>query len=80
MHSAETDGDKSRRNDFVLGDWTVAPSRNLLIRGGEEVRVEPRVMDVLVCLAERTDRIVSKRAGRGTSKRFRAAATDWSRR
>ena len=36
------------------------PSRNLLVRGEREVRVEPRVMDVLVHLAERTGQVVSK--------------------
>src|SRR5262245_29893315 len=48
------------RNDFAAGDWDVLLSRNLLVRGGEEVRVEPRVMDVLVLLADRADGIVSK--------------------
>jgi DNA-binding winged helix-turn-helix (wHTH) protein/Tfp pilus assembly protein PilF len=46
--------------DFVAGEWTVAPSRNLLLRGGEQVRVEPRVMDVLVHLAERAGEVVSR--------------------
>ena len=44
----------------MTGDWTVTPSRNLLARGEEEVRVEPRVMDVLVHLAERAGEVVSK--------------------
>jgi transcriptional activator of cad operon len=47
-------------NGFVVGEWTVAPSRNLLARGDEQVHVEPRVMDVLVLLAERADQPVSK--------------------
>src|SRR5262245_33027401 len=45
---------------FVVGEWTVVPSRNVLARGGDEVRVEPRVMDVLVYLAERAGEMVSK--------------------
>jgi DNA-binding winged helix-turn-helix (wHTH) protein/tetratricopeptide (TPR) repeat protein len=49
-----------KRNGFVSGEWTVAPARNLLLRGEEEVRVEPRVMDVLVHLAERAGEVVSK--------------------
>jgi DNA-binding winged helix-turn-helix (wHTH) protein len=60
MHSSEADGDKSRPNGFVVGEWDVAPARNLLVRGDERVRVEPRVMDVLVHLAEHADQPVSK--------------------
>src|ERR1700745_732513 len=48
------------RNQFSVGDWTAVPSRNLLTRGGDEIRVGPRVMDVLVLLAAHADRIVSK--------------------
>jgi DNA-binding winged helix-turn-helix (wHTH) protein/tetratricopeptide (TPR) repeat protein len=47
-------------NGFIVGEWTVAPSRNLLVRADEEVHVEPRVMDVLVLLAERAGQPVSK--------------------
>src|SRR5438093_5492833 len=60
MHSSDTDGDKRGRAGFVVGEWTVAPSRNLLMRGDEQVRVEPRVMDVLVHLAQQADQPVSK--------------------
>ena len=45
---------------FIAGDWTVLHSRNLLVRGDERVRLEPRVMDLLVHLAGHADRIVSK--------------------
>jgi DNA-binding winged helix-turn-helix (wHTH) protein/tetratricopeptide (TPR) repeat protein len=45
---------------FVSGEWAVAPTRNLLVRGDEQVRVEPRVMDVLVYLAARVGEVVSK--------------------
>ncbi len=38
----------------------VSPPLNLLVRGEEQVRLEPRVMDVLVHLAERADEVVSK--------------------
>lgn len=60
MHASNPDGAPSTRGGFVAGEWTVSPSRNLLVRGEEQVRVEPRVMDVLVHLAERADRVVSK--------------------
>lgn len=45
---------------FVAGEWTAEPSRNRLVRGAEEVRVEPRVMDVLVHLAAHAGTVVSK--------------------
>lgn len=45
---------------FVTGEWTVAPSRNLLLRGSDQVRLEPRVMDVLVHLADSAGQVVSK--------------------
>jgi DNA-binding winged helix-turn-helix (wHTH) protein/tetratricopeptide (TPR) repeat protein len=50
----------ARPNGFLVGDWQVAPPLNLLVRGDEQVRLEPRVMDVLVHLAERADEVVSK--------------------
>src|SRR5712692_9663805 len=60
MLSSEPNSETPKRNGFVAGEWTVAPSRNLLVRGHEQVRVEPRVMDVLVHLAERAGEVVSK--------------------
>src|SRR5687768_12832685 len=45
---------------FVIGEWTVLPSRNVVERHGVQVRLEPRVMDVLVHLAKRAGEAVSK--------------------
>lgn len=45
--------------DFVMGEWTVCPGRNRLVRGEQEERLEPRVMDLLVYLAERPGQVVS---------------------
>jgi DNA-binding winged helix-turn-helix (wHTH) protein/tetratricopeptide (TPR) repeat protein len=50
----------ARPNGFLVGEWRVAPPLNLLVRGDEQVRLEPRVMDVLVHLAERAEEVVSK--------------------
>lgn len=60
MDASEADAGTARPTGFVVGEWTVAPSRNLLVHGEEQVRVEPRVMDVLVFLADRADQAVSK--------------------
>ncbi|MEM6326014.1 MAG: winged helix-turn-helix domain-containing protein, partial [Bacteroidota bacterium] len=45
-----------------VGDWRVEPMANRLLRGGEERRVEPKVMEVLVCMARRPGETVSRDA------------------
>jgi len=47
---------------FEVGDWIVQPSLNRLSRGGEEVRVEPKVMQVLEALAETPGEVVTREA------------------
>lgn len=51
-----------RLDRFRLGPWTVVPSENRLVDADEVRRLEPRTMDVLVCLAERAGEVVSKNA------------------
>jgi len=46
---------------FNVGGWLVVPSLNRLSRGEETVRLELKLMEVLVHLAERTGELVSKR-------------------
>jgi len=36
---------------FQLGDWQALPAENALVRAGLRVQIEPRCMDVLLCLA-----------------------------
>ena len=60
MQSSATNGEHLPRDGFISGEWAATPSRNLLVRGEQEVHVEPRVMDVLVFLAERAGQVVSK--------------------
>src|SRR6476646_6976201 len=45
---------------FRIGDWMVCPRLNRLERNGRQVRLEPKVMQVLACLAERPGEMVSK--------------------
>ena len=45
---------------FLVGDWRVHPSLNRLARNGEDVRVEPKVMQVLECLVEKPGEVVSR--------------------
>jgi DNA-binding winged helix-turn-helix (wHTH) protein/tetratricopeptide (TPR) repeat protein len=60
MSTTETPGPTSARAAFVTGPWTILPARNLLVQGAEQVRVEPRLMDVLVYLVDRAGQVVSK--------------------
>jgi DNA-binding winged helix-turn-helix (wHTH) protein/tetratricopeptide (TPR) repeat protein len=45
---------------FRVGDCLVEPRQNRIVRRDTEVHVEPRVMDVLVCLAARAGEVVSR--------------------
>jgi DNA-binding winged helix-turn-helix (wHTH) protein/tetratricopeptide (TPR) repeat protein len=45
---------------FRIGECLIEPRQNRIQRGDTEVRLEPRVMDVLVCLADRAGEVVSR--------------------
>lgn len=45
---------------FNLGEWQVEPELNIITRAGREIRLEPNVMALLVCLSERAGAVVSK--------------------
>jgi Tol biopolymer transport system component/DNA-binding winged helix-turn-helix (wHTH) protein len=45
---------------FAVGGWQVHPSLNRLTRNGNEVRVEPKVMQVLEALAESPGEVVTR--------------------
>jgi len=47
-------------NPFRIGDWLVEPSLNRLSRGDATIQLELKVMDVLVCLAERAGEAVTR--------------------
>jgi DNA-binding winged helix-turn-helix (wHTH) protein len=46
---------------FRLGDWLVEPLLNRLSKSGSAIQLELKVMDVLVCLADRAGEVVSRR-------------------
>lgn len=48
------------RDNFTFGPCFVSPTRGELWRDGELYRLQPKVMEVLVYLAERSDEVVSK--------------------
>ena len=45
---------------FQVGEWTAQPTLNRLTRAGQEVRVEPKVMQVLETLAETPGDVVTR--------------------
>lgn len=45
---------------FHVGSWLVQPSLNTISRNGTTVQLEPKVMSVLVCLADHAGEAVSK--------------------
>ncbi len=45
-----------------IGEWYVEPMRNRIRREGQEVQLEPKVMEVLLCLADHPEKTVTKEA------------------
>lgn len=49
-----------KNGSFLVGDWRVEPNTNLLLQNGTTVRLEPKVMSLLVFLSENAGEVVSK--------------------
>ena len=45
---------------FRLGEFLVEPQLNTIVGANKSTRIEPKVMQVLVCLAERAGEVVPK--------------------
>jgi DNA-binding winged helix-turn-helix (wHTH) protein len=48
------------RKAFLLEDWLVQPQLNRITRGDETVQLQPKIMAVLVCLAEAPGTVVMR--------------------
>lgn len=48
------------KQDFLVGDWLVRPSLNLVSLHDVSTRLEPKVMQVLVCLADHAGEVIGK--------------------
>ena len=46
--------------EFKIGPWLVRPSLNSIAQNGKRTHLEPKAMEVLVCLAEHAGNVVSK--------------------
>jgi transcriptional activator of cad operon len=51
--------DQPTATPFTLGEWSIEPLLNCITRNGETIRVEPRTMRLLLCLADRAGTVVS---------------------
>lgn len=47
-------------NDFRVGPWIIQPSLNTISQNGTSTRLEPKVMEVLVCLSRRAGEAIPK--------------------
>ena len=47
-------------NKFQVGEWRVNPGLNSVSSNGTTVRLEPKVMEVLVCLSHRAGEAIPK--------------------
>jgi DNA-binding winged helix-turn-helix (wHTH) protein len=54
-------GPARSRQAFLLGAWLVEPMLDQISRDGRVVRLRPRAMDVLTCLAAAAGKLASKR-------------------
>jgi adenylate cyclase len=50
----------TERKTLSIGDWRVSPAEDLLQRGDEVVRLEPKAMEVLIYLATRPGEVISR--------------------
>jgi len=49
-----------KQQGFQLGKWRVYPDQGLLVDGDRQSHLEPKVMEVLIYLAERQDEVVTR--------------------
>lgn len=49
------------RKGFRIEEWVIQPELNRILDNGETIQVQPKIMDVLVCLAEHRGEVVLKK-------------------
>jgi DNA-binding winged helix-turn-helix (wHTH) protein len=52
--------ERTSEQPFALGAWRVEPARGVLLRGGQETRLEPKLMDLLLLFAASPGRVIGK--------------------
>jgi len=53
-------GENGLRKDFLIEDWLVQPQLSRVTRGHDTVQVQPKIMAVLVCLADEAGNVVMR--------------------
>jgi adenylate cyclase len=48
------------QGDFRIGRWLIQPQLHTISLGAQVINVEPKAMQVLVCLAGQTQEVVTK--------------------
>ncbi len=48
-------------NEFRVGDWLVEPNLNRIAAAGKEISLEPKAIEVLLCLAKNAGEVLSKK-------------------
>ncbi len=60
MSGAVSQPSPARRADFRVGECLVQPASGQIVRGDTVIRLEPKVIEVLLCLAARAGELVTK--------------------
>jgi TolB-like protein/DNA-binding winged helix-turn-helix (wHTH) protein/Flp pilus assembly protein TadD len=60
MSTLEPDPPADLRAGFALAEWDVHPLQGVLEQAGQRMHVEPKVMDVLLCLARHAGQVVTR--------------------
>jgi serine/threonine-protein kinase len=55
-----TRAEKELIADFLIGESLIQPQLNRIVHGDETLQIEPKIMRVLVCLAERHGQVVTR--------------------
>lgn len=49
----------NKSSTFIVGEWTVESTSNQLVSGDKCITIEPKMMDVLICLCQHSGKTVS---------------------
>ena len=56
----DQDRDSGPPSELCIAGWQIQPSNLRIIKNGKEVRLEPKVMSVLICLANRPGQTLTR--------------------
>jgi len=48
-------------NEFIVGDWRVEPDLNQITKAGSKISLEPKAIEVLLCLAGNAGEVISRK-------------------